>query len=663
MSTDPKQAERHAERGPSLHLDILEELFGKAYYRWAPSAQRRRARTTTGQHAEAAARFAELEVALGAVAGTFAGRHVALRPAELSGGSLAGVLLLPSQVALSEEPGLNRDLFFVRAAIAGAGVGEEVAGEKEPGTLARAVRHALALAAEHPGFAERVAASAHLELETRPRADELPEHEQPLEVLRQAALLQLVTCDGEQQVEADAFTRALAHYRGVDAASTRAPERSFWHRLMRSRAASDVGPGPLLLLGGPLTPTDRDDALGAAAAMEEGGVAEDALEHEAPVRDHVRETTLEEDPYKENMPSHSFEKIDFADNHDGGFRKVDGHDDMDEQAESLEGVDLREMIRGGPEVQTIYSAEIGDVGEIPDVMNVQPGEQGVTYDEWDERRKLYRRDWVTLYPTLIDQRSPDFGLALSRDLKATTRHAIGALEVRRTERIRRTRQLDGDEVDLDGVVEEYAERLRGGAPPGRLYVRSPRLERDVATCLLLDLSLSADSWVQDKRVLDVELAAACVLGEVAEAFEDQLQILAFASNTRNLCRTWTVKDWREPWLTGRARLGTLKPQGYTRIGPAVRHATAQLEAHPAKRKHLLLVTDGKPTDFDRYEGGHGIHDVAWAVREARRAQVTVHALGIDPRAASILPTMFGPGGWRVLRHIADLPAALVRAYD
>ncbi|MDF1798916.1 MAG: VWA domain-containing protein [Planctomycetota bacterium] len=661
MGTDPSQQERLAERGPNLHLDLLEELFGKAYSRWAPSAERRRASTTRGQHAEAAARFAELEVPLGAVAGTFAGRHVALRPAELSGGSLAGVLLLPSQVALSEDARQNRDLFFVRAAIAGAGVGQELAGEQEPGTLARAVATACELAAEHPGFAERVAASARLELGSRPRPDELPPHEQPLELLRQAALLQLASCDSEPA--GDGFACALARYRGMDADATRAPERSFWNRLMRSRAPSDVGPGPLLLLGGPLTPTDRDDALGTAAALAEGGVADDALEHEAPVRDHVRETTLEEDPYKENMPSHSFEKVDFADSHDGGFRKVDGHDDMDEQAESLEGVDLREMIRGGPEVQSIYKAEIGDVGEIPDVMNVQPQERGVTNHEWDEKRKLYRRDWVTLYPTRIDQRSPEFGAALSRDLKATTRHAIGALEVRRTERIRRTRQLDGDEVDLDGVVEEYAERLRGGAPPGRLYVRSPRLERDVATSLLLDLSLSADSWVQDQRVLDVELAAACVLGEVAEAFEDQLQILAFASNTRNLCRTWTVKDWHEPWSTGRARLGTLKPQGYTRIGPAVRHATAQLEAHPAKRKHLLLVTDGKPTDFDRYEGGHGIHDVAWAVREARRAQVSVHALGLDPRAASILPTMFGPGGWRVLRHIADLPAALVRAYD
>ena len=179
---------------------------------------------------------------------------------------------------------------------------------------------------------------------------------------------------------------------------------------------------------------------------------------------------------------------------------------------------------------------------------------------------------------------------------------------------------------------------------------------------MLDLSFSADSWVEDKRVLDVELAAACVLGEVARALGDNLQILAFASNTRNLCRTWTVKDWGDSWERGRARLGALKPQGYTRIGPAIRHGTASLVGYPARKKHLIIVTDGKPTDFDRYEGGHGIHDVAWAVREARRSEVAVHALGIDPRAASMLPTMFGPGGWRVLRHIAELPDALVNAY-
>ncbi|MBT7319166.1 MAG: hypothetical protein HN844_08120, partial [Planctomycetes bacterium] len=42
--------------------------------------------------------------------------------------------------------------------------------------------------------------------------------------------------------------------------------------------------------------------------------------------------------------------------------------------------------------------------------------------------------------------------------------------------------------------------------------------------------------------------------------------------------------------------------------------------------------------------------------------IRVHMLGIDPKAAGILPNMFGVGGWEILRHIKDLPECLVAAY-
>lgn len=650
-----------AERGPSLHLDVIEDVFHSFWKRRNP-ARGGLAKDASGPFANQAARFREHESALVAVASTFAGHRVGIRPAEVAGGVLSKVLLLPRFVALGPVARANLDLLFVRAAISGATLAvpmERVGSQDEVSILTYAIHCARSLASEYEGFHERVRSAAALERSTRPGDQDLPPHERPLERLRRAALSELATL-GEPG-SPGTFEAAVATYRSLPTHAHMPPKRSFFHTLMRSKPPAPISPGPLLLLGGPLTPTDREDALQASSDTD-SSAQEDATEQEAPVRDHVNQVNVDEEPEKEEMPSHSFEKIDFAENFDGGIRKMDGADDMEEQADSLDGVDLREMIRGGPEVATIYNAEIGDVGEIPDVEGVHSSEKGITYDEWDHAAKTYRRDWVTLYPTQIDARYPGFGAGLSRELQGTSRRALSALEIRRTERIARNRQLEGDDIDLDNVIEEYAERSRGGSPPGRLYVHSPRLERDVATCVMLDLSYSADSWVENQRVLDVELAAACVLGEVADHLGDQLSIQAFASNTRNICRLWTVKDWNDSWSTGRARLGALKPQGYTRIGPAIRHATAVLSKHPARKKHLILITDGKPTDFDRYEGSHGVHDVAWAVREARRTQVRVHALGIDPRAASMLPAMFGPGGWRILRHIADLPDALVEAY-
>jgi nitric oxide reductase activation protein len=42
-----------------------------------------------------------------------------------------------------------------------------------------------------------------------------------------------------------------------------------------------------------------------------------------------------------------------------------------------------------------------------------------------------------------------------------------------------------------------------------------------------------------------------------------------------------------------------------RIGLASRHGTALLARQQAAKKLLLLIGDGKPTDYARYEGHYG----------------------------------------------------------
>lgn len=62
----------------------------------------------------------------------------------------------------------------------------------------------------------------------------------------------------------------------------------------------------------------------------------------------------------------------------------------------------------------------------------------------------------------------------------------------------------------------------------------------------------------------------------------------------------------------RGRIQAIKPGYYTRMG-AVRHAAGILAAQPAPRRLLLLLTDGKPNDLDRYEGRYGAEDTRMAV--------------------------------------------------
>lgn len=51
-----------------------------------------------------------------------------------------------------------------------------------------------------------------------------------------------------------------------------------------------------------------------------------------------------------------------------------------------------------------------------------------------------------------------------------------------------------------------------------------------------------------------------------------------------------------------------------------------------------------------------------ACREARRAGIRLRAIGLDPRAATLLPAMFGVGGWSVPKDARSLTEALVEAY-
>lgn len=617
---------------PELHLDFAEEFFGAMWKRL------RKRRLDPGSKA---AHFKDLEIPLTAVAQAFATNKnektmVKLAEAEASGGVHRQVALMPKWIALSHESHRNREFLFTRAAIAGAMMAhaqgrDEVVTEQD--YLDWAELSIYQTSVNHPAFAERVRDAAAIELAVRPHPNLLAPNERALERSRQQFLRQLC---------------GLAEKSGQDSVN----------KSRRSKARS----APILLLGSNL----QGSQLAVANELCKGGedgIATDANEVDAPKKDHIKRILFEEDPYKENMPEHAFEKVMFAEKYDGGQRRMDGEDDMDEHQDSLDAVDLRELIRGGPEVHSIYKADIGEGGEIPDVGATPPESGGIHYQEWNEKDRSYRRDWVTVFPTTIQQTDVAAGLNLSKELSPIIQRSLRRLQRKRTERLALSRQLDGDSIDLAGLVDDHATLQAGYSPSGRVYIHKPKLHRDQATSVLLDISLSADSWIDNRRVLDVEMEAACVLGEVAERMGDDLQILAYASHTRNHCRVWQVKNWSDSWALGRSRINTLKPQGYTRIGPAIRHGTNELLNHPARRKHLILITDAKPTDFDRYEGSYGIYDVRQAVREARRDGIGVHALGIDPKSAAILPTMFGVRGWKLLRSLTDLPEGLVAAYS
>lgn len=387
----------------------------------------------------------------------------------------------------------------------------------------------------------------------------------------------------------------------------------------------------------------------------------DGSEAEMPMRADVEEVRLSASELDEQVLQHIFEKVETADEYRGGTRQTDGEDELEDQLEALQEVDLRHVIRGGDAAHSLLRADLRLDPGIPDAAD-QVEEGGLPYPEWDQRAGRYREAWCRVFPGRPAALDVSWAAARQPGLERQIRHLVHLLERERERPQPVPRQEDGSELDTDAFADDAAALLSGHTPEGRWYVQDRRQGPDLALTLLLDLSLSSDSWVGNHRVLDLCKDAALVLGEVMGRLGDGLEILAFSSRTRHHCRVWHVHGREGRWVEGRARLGALQPEGYTRMGPALRYATDQLARQASRRRLLLLITDGRPTDFDRYEGRHGMSDVRQALREARQRGVHVHALALDPRARAGLPAMIGDGRWHLLHHPEELPQALTTIY-
>lgn len=578
------------------------------------------------------AHLADHQPVLEPFAQMLAGESVRVKEAKGLGGLRGRDLLLPAWIDLAPDPQANRGLYVLRAAH-GAGVRSLLRDVKVPRDglqrerllLGAVVQAAEALREGFGRFGEAWDAACALVLATRPAPGSLGPRGALLEQVRQDVL------------------------RGVDPSG----DDALWARVA---AASDRGDGsPGVPLWGELSVIDTDDQMDGTGMPE--GQLPDGTEHQAPPVEDVRRLLLDTKEGEKKVVQHSFEKIDTLDSFDGNMKMDDGADELDEHLDALDEVNLRDLMRGGQDAHSVYKADLDLSADIPDVETIAPDEQGVTYDEWDHRAKAYRKDWCTVYPTPMHARDASWAVEPLQRHRALIARVRRLLEMHRSSLESLNRQLDGEHPDIDAMIDNVGEVRAGRTGSPRVYIRQARRRRDVATTVLLDLSLSADSWIDNHRVLDISREACLVLGEVADALGDRMQILAFASSTRNRCRVWTVKDWDHTWARGRACLGALEPQGYTRIGPALRHAAAGLAATPADARLLLLVSDGKPNDYDKYEGPYGMADVRMALREAEQRGIVTHAMAVDTAARGYLPPMFGPGRW----HVVPTPSAMLTA--
>ena len=231
----------------------------------------------------------------------------------------------------------------------------------------------------------------------------------------------------------------------------------------------------------------------------------------------------------------------------------------------------------------------------------------------------------------------------------------------RAQRTRLRRQRIGDELDLEACVTAFVDRRMGRVPSEQLYQVVRPARHTVAFALLVDSSGSTSTRLSDGRtVLDVERMTLLLASEALASLGDPYAMLAFSGVGRHGVHVRSIKGFEEHDLAAaRRRIAALAPQDNTRLGAALRHATAVLNAQPAQRRVLLLLSDGQPNDVELYQGPYAIEDSRRALHEARAEGVVTFCLTVEQEEREYLPHLFGQTGYRVLSRPEQLPRALL----
>ena len=533
-------------------------------------------------------------------------------------------LRLPGAIALFAEKSLNRDLYLWLAALATSP--QATAEHASGGWLADNCEGAAQLLQRWPGMRKRYLRLVEAHLQQRPVIDALPKAER----LQEEAIVQALE-NPERYADAD-------HSAVMAPVAKRPPQ-----------------PVPLWLHPDPPRP-------GAAVAAS----SSDPDDAEAPAS-----------RKKENQQQkrRKAERVDMPEGKEGllafrlesyfswsEFVNVDRttEDDDDDDAQST--ADDMDMISVARDNQPTASKVRFDL-DLPadEYDDIRLGE-GIPLPEWDYKQQRLVKDYCAIQPMLAREAE---SIPLPPKLRAQARKLRSQFEMLRPQRHWFSRQQEGTELDLDSYLSHLTDRKLGRFNSDAAVYRECRnASRDLACLLLADLSLSTDAYVNDdERVIDTIRDSLFLFSEALAATGDPFALYGFSSRHRDHVRFNLIKNFTESYNAHvRGRINAIKPGYYTRIGAAIRQASKILACQQAAQKILLILTDGKPNDLDKYEGRYGIEDTRMAILEAKQMGLQPFCVTIDTEARDYLPYIFGSRSWVLVHDAAELPRKLPMLY-
>jgi len=288
------------------------------------------------------------------------------------------------------------------------------------------------------------------------------------------------------------------------------------------------------------------------------------------------------------------------------------------------------------------------------------------YPEWDYRSQVLKKDWCTLIEPENIPGSINELEKIYKKHKSTLnqlRAVAKKLQMQKQQRVRR--MAEGDDIDFDPMLNAMVSLRTNQTPDERVFVRDEyRNSKTLAVSILLDLSESTNEKVTGSTFTVSEMLrdAVVLLGETLSVADERFSISGFSSNGRHEINFINFKSFSENFTDRKMGLTAINGRHSTRLGTAIRHAAFQLVQEPARKKLLLIITDGEPSDIDIYDSKYLEHDSRHAVSSLRQMGINHFCLNLDSSSGNVTEHIFGKGRYEILQQLVHLPEVLSRIY-
>lgn len=286
--------------------------------------------------------------------------------------------------------------------------------------------------------------------------------------------------------------------------------------------------------------------------------------------------------------------------------------------------------------------------------------KGFFLDEWDYKKNAYLENYVKIKPIITTNIK---AISIPKRLTKIVKRVQNELDLMELDRIKKINLAYGDEVNIDSWIDYRGSRNKEGHNQ-KFFETFEKKTRDMSTLILADISLSTEAGITSEiRVIDMVKDGLMVFSEALERLQDRFAIYAFSSLKNTNVRFHIIKNFKEKYSNLiRGRIDAIKPGYYTRLGAAIRESTRILNNQKSANKLLLIISDGKPNDVDRYDGRYGIEDTKKAIMEAKKKGITPFCVTIDLEAKDYLTHLFSKNGFIVIRDTKKLPKVLPEIY-